>query len=619
MKTHVKYVKQNMPAGELSRWIRRILLAWLTAAALEMIINPVDLGAIATLKEISGLRMVAVAVIVLLTCWGLSRAGVPAAAERWAITGICAILAAVSLLRSFTLPLLGACVLVLAMCAVYGYKGWNRDPVPEANTQRKKLFSAITAMAAVAFFLFISIWTVCRIYSFSTPTYDFGIFAQMFHSMRTTGLPMTTLERDGPLSHFAVHVSPIYYLLLPFYALVPKPATLQVMQAAVLASGVIPLWKLGRLHGLKPWQRCAFCLVLLVYPAYAGGTSYDIHENAFLTPLLLWLFYGLRVKSGWLTGLAALLTLFVKEDAAVYVAVVALWQLLKGIVYPQKQWERNAGILMLMGSVAYFLGVTGYLDSRGDGVMTYRYDNLIFDGSGSLLSVIKTVLLCPMKAVYECVDPEKLPFLAMTMLPLAGLPLITRRYERLVLLIPYLLVNLMSDYQYQHNIFFQYTFGSTACLVYLALMNLAELRGRTGIVLLAGALSIGIGCFAAEVVPKAATYPGYCITYDAYYDGFRETLAQVPDGASVASSTYYTTTLSNRAELYDIRYASRDHILSCEYVVLGVKDTYSYKPFEKKGEKGLENLIGILEDAGYTLYTQLEGKLLIYQRTGSVG
>ena len=29
------------------------------------------------------------------------------------------------------------------------------------------------------------------------PTYDFGIFAQMFHSMRTTGLPITTLERDG--------------------------------------------------------------------------------------------------------------------------------------------------------------------------------------------------------------------------------------------------------------------------------------------------------------------------------------------------------------------------------------------------------------------------------------
>ena len=74
------------------------------------------------------------------------------------------------------------------------------------------------------------------------PTFDFGIFSQMFHQMRTTGLPVTTVERDGPLSHFAVHVSPIYYLLLPFYCIYPKPVTLQVLQAAVLASAVIPLW-----------------------------------------------------------------------------------------------------------------------------------------------------------------------------------------------------------------------------------------------------------------------------------------------------------------------------------------------------------------------------------------
>lgn len=42
---------------------------------------------------------------------------------------------------------------------------------------------------------------------------------------------MTTCERDRVLSHFAVHVSPIYYLFLPFYALFPSPVTLEVLQA----------------------------------------------------------------------------------------------------------------------------------------------------------------------------------------------------------------------------------------------------------------------------------------------------------------------------------------------------------------------------------------------------
>ena len=46
-----------------------------------------------------------------------------------------------------------------------------------------------------------------------------------------------------------------------------------------------------------------------------------------------------------------------------------------------------------------------------------------------------------------------------------AMPLFTRRFDRYILLIPYILVNLMSDYTYQHNILFQYNFGSTALLV----------------------------------------------------------------------------------------------------------------------------------------------------------
>ena len=134
----------------------------------------------------------------------------------------------------------------------------------------------------------------------------------------------------------------------------------------------------------------------------------------------------------------------------------------------------DQGALLLVSSVAYFLGVTSYLASDGDGVMTYRYSNFMYDGSSSLVTVIKAVLLSPMKAVFECVDKEKLEFISLTLLPIAGIPMLTRRYERLILLIPYILINLMSDYQYQHDIFFQYTYGATACLFYLVVVNLSR-------------------------------------------------------------------------------------------------------------------------------------------------
>jgi len=594
----------------LDSLLRRLILAWLTAAATEYLLLPSALRNLAGLEglaEMNPLRMLLVGVAVFAGLWLLNLEK----GERWLMMASAVALTVPALLASFTVPFLAICIVILAILAVYTLRGWNggETVLPERRRENSACRWLVVGGAA-AFFLLVSIWTVCRVWSFTTPSFDFSIFAQMFHSMRTTGLPVTTIERDGPLSHFAVHVSPIYYLLLPFYMLVPTPATLQVLQAAVLASAVIPLWKLGKHHGLSPMSRALLCLALLLYPAYAGGASYDIHENAFLTPLILWLFYGVDRKKTWITVLAAALTLMVKEDAAVYVAVIALYLMLRsGLVKDRRGLVTGGG--MLLGAVVYFALVTGYLASSGDGVMTYRYRNFMYDGSDSLVTVIKAVLLCPMKAVFECVDAEKLTFIALTILPLAGLPFLTRRYERFVLLIPYVLVNLMSDYQYQHDIFFQYTYGSTACLIYLTLVNLADFRvekRRMGAVL--AAVCIGAACFGGQIIPKAMRYPAQCVTFADYYDTLRKNLDVIPEDVSVAATTYFTTYLSQRDTLYDVRYASKDHLLECEYVAVNPGDTKSFKQYG-----GFEEFEKMLEAEGYSLVVKQTEKLRIYQKS----
>ena len=46
----------------------------------------------------------------------------------------------------------------------------------------------------------------------------------------------------------------------------------------------------------------------------------------------------------------------------------------------------------------------------------------------------------------------------------------------LILIGPFLLVNLMSNYPYQYSIAFQYVFGVAAILIYLFIKNLASLK-----------------------------------------------------------------------------------------------------------------------------------------------
>lgn len=610
---------KNAHSARLSDILRHLILAWLLAVTIEYLLLPAslwNLGGLTGLAQMSPVRISLITLLGAAALMLLSHFKEIRPAERLGIAGVFTVLAFATLCASFSWAYLTVCIVIAAALAVYCKLGWDCTPEPQAIiTPKRSGFLWITVGASVLLFLFVSIWTVCRVYSFSTPSYDFGIFSQMFYNMKHSGLPMTTLERDGLLSHFRVHMSPIYYLMLPFYWLIPTPATLQVLQAAVIVSAVIPLWKLGKLHGLSDPQRTLLCILLLLFPAFSGGTGYDLHENCFLTPLILWLLYGIDKKNTAITPWAALLTLMVKEDAAVYVAIIALWLIVKTCLRPCKdRRDLITGSTLLIVSLIWFLLVTGYLSKVGDGVMTYRYDNFIYDGSSSLLTVIKAVLMNPMKAVYECVDREKLPFIAITLLPLLGLPLLTRRYERYILLIPYVLVNLMSDYQYQHNIFFQYTFGSTACLMYLAAVNLADVTGnakRLGI--LSAACVLSAVCFLGTVLPKAVPYPIQCIRYSDYYAQIRDTLSEIPEDASVAATTFYTTQLSNRPVLYDTKYCTQEHLLSCQYIALSHSGDFS--PYEQEDQDGMENLTALLLSQGYTIYRQIPDVLTIYVRS----
>ena len=205
----------------------------------------------------------------------------------------------------------------------------------------------------------------------------------------------------------------------------------------------------------------------------------------------------------------------------------------------------------------------------------------------------------------------------MTLLPLLGLPLLTRRYERYILLIPYVLVNLMSDYQYQHDIFFQYTFGSNAFLVYLTVVNLADLKiNWQRIFALIAALIVSAVCFGMVVVPKAMNYPVQAMQYHDYYQNIRNTLDMIPDGASVAATTFYTTHLSQREIIYDVRYCSKEHLLEAEYIVLKLDANSEYKKYETEGkDNGFDNLIKLLLENGYAEYASLNNVLVIYSQS----
>lgn len=475
--------------------------------------------------------------------------------------------------------------LFISLMAVYGVIGmyllrdkWRspfKTPLPA------RFYVVFLTFCAVAFVIWVGGYGVARYLTYRTPCYDFGIFSQMFYYMKTDFSMNTTCERSRLLSHLAVHFSPVFYLILPVYMLFSTPATLQVLQAVVVASAVFPLWLICRRLKLSLPVSAALSFLYLIYPATAGACSFDIHENCFLPAFILWTCYFVEKNKLLPTLIFAFLTLSVKEDAAVYVAFIAIYMI-------AANKNRLGGILIFALSCMWFIAACNIITALGGEIMTGRYSNFTDEG-GSLLTMVKNVIAEPSRVINEISVAEKWEFAALMLIPLGFLPLAAKKYSALFLVCPFILINMMPDYVYQHSIDFQYTFGPLALLFYAAAINLSSFKPRNAKYLLV----LGI-CSAMVLFTMRAPLHGRYFAYlenKTEIETISEGLSLVPDNASVASSTFFVANLSQREILYDLNYMQKtDNVYDVDYIVVDLRFGDDDKYYRECVSNGYESV-----------------------------
>lgn len=451
----------------------------------------------------------------------------------------------------------------------------NEDVIKkfEPNSKVTLTFAILcgVTMAAV-----VSVITCLRYKTFSTPNFDFGLFCNMFYNMKETGLPMITSERDRLLSHFAVHISPAFYILLPFYYIFPSPLTLQIGQAVVLASGVIPVWLLARHFKFSGKMTMAITAMYALFPALSGGCFYDIHENCFLAPLLLWTFYFFEREKYIPMYIFAVSVLLVKEDAAIYLLMFALFVLLS-----RKKYFH--GTILATLSVFYFALATYLLVEFGDGVLTNRFGNLIFNQEEGLLGAAKTALFNPGYLVTQLFTTgggtgfEKIVYFLQILLPLGFLPFCTKKTSRWILLAP-ILISMVTHYSYLYDIGFQYQFGITAFFIYATMLNIGELKAPTRNTLVTIGVVACVALWIATVSPKFTYYTQIWEENKEEYQHMEQVLDTIPEDASVNVSSFLLAHIADRDTVYEVAY--HNNVADVDYVVLdarysGYESTYT--------------------------------------------
>ena len=465
----------------------------------------------------------------------------------------------------------------------------------------KRVTFTVAVVAGVISATIISVVCCMRQLTFATPNFDFGLFVNMFHNMKETGLPYITSERDMFLSHFAVHISPIYYLLLPFYVIFPSPYTLQIGQAVIIASGVIPVWLLARHFKLSGRMQILVTLIYSLYPAATVGCFYDLHENCFLLPLLLWMFYFFEREKYIPMYIFAAGVLLVKEDAAMYLIMFALF-----VIVSKRKYLHGA--ILAAGALAYFGFALFMLDTYGTGVMVNRFDNLIFNPEDGLAGAVKTALVNPGFLLTQLFTTsknnwEKIIYVFQMFLPLGFIPFVSRKPSRWLLMAP-ILMNLLTYYQYQYSIGFQYSFGVSAFLIYAMLINIPDLHAPSKKVLVTIGVVASCCFYLTASLPKVEYYFNRWEENSDDFITMEQALDELPEDASLNVSTYLLSHVADRSEVYQAKYGDLYHgdKPDVDYVVLDIRGINM-----KKESNEVVKLRNAYLEHGYTIEKEVKG------------
>lgn len=435
-------------------------------------------------------------------------------------------------------------ILFLLNYLIYKYK------LKDINFKKlnKKISPKIIILFGLISLIVIGSIGVIKYLTFNSYNFDLGIPSQMFYYMKKTGLPLTTCERDILLSHFAIHFSPIYYLILPLYFIFSSPITLQICSAILIASGIIPIYLLCKSHKLPNLVTIIICFIYSIYTPAICSTYFDFHEIMFLLPLFLWLFYYYEKNNNILFTIFTILILLTKEDAAIYLMVFSIYMIFDN--------NKKKGFITLISSIIYFIIVVSLINKYGQAVMTNRYYNLILTNTSSeMIEVFKTIITNPGYFIKQLITSknnsnEKIYYYLKIFLPFGFCIFNTKKFKNYILLVPIIYIT-MTTYIYSYNINFQYNYPIYAFLFYLFIITIDENKNYNYLFMCIVGTTLMFSTYSLPVfIQNVSNY----IEYNTYYKEKHNFINTVPPTASVTADTSYIPHISKRDELYETYY-----------------------------------------------------------------
>jgi uncharacterized membrane protein len=405
--------------------------------------------------------------------------------------------------------------------------------------------AAVVWLAAGVYALLLSLASLERHHHFGSG-YDIAIFDQAVWLFGHLHDPFLTVRGESLL---ADHFQPGVALFAPVGALSLGPWLLLVLQSVALALVAPLLFTLARRRGAGDVLAAVVAVAWLCSPLTQSVNLFEWHPEAFAPLLLAAGAVALERGRIPLFLVAAALSMSLKEDITL---VYVVW----GVVL-FAQGRRRLGAGLALGSIVWFaLAVTVAIHAFGGSLDFYSHR---FGGSDSatVATVLRDLVVHPvasLRFVATVTDGKMILALVGSTL---GLCLLGP--EILLLAVPTVAANLLSRYQAQHTLIYQYHVVPAGVCALAAAYGAARLPRVRFLRFDRRALA---GLALAGIAVELAFTPAYgALTRDwsaepqnrgGQEQARRAALTLIPGGAAVAAEIDAIAHLAERRRVYQL-------------------------------------------------------------------
>lgn len=287
-------------------------------------------------------------------------------------------------------------------------------------------------------------YAIARHDRLNSTVFDLGIKSQVIWNTWQGNWFASSVEVEHYLGD---HVQFVFLLIAPLFALWEDVRILLILQSILLGLGAVPVYRIANRKLANKALALTFAAAFLLYPTIGFVNRFDFHPVTFTIFFILMAIDLLESEHPFGASLFVLLALLSREEVGFTIFALGLY-----VIFVMKQ--RKIGLIWSLAGLIYsltavFIIIPAFRGADSDSLGRYAW---LGDGP---LAMVQTLLTRPFFVAQTLLsDPVRQQFLAKLLLPVGFLSLLAP--TALLVGLPALAYNLLSDVPSQNSIYFQY-------------------------------------------------------------------------------------------------------------------------------------------------------------------